>query len=102
MPSHPTGLYPVSIRLPPTLPQLFSNSLGPKPVAFETVLKPSATAVYGFSSQLEVLPQQDVSTKEKELITLSMSPSSIGSSLPKASTANISNTLHPMLQLYQQ
>jgi hypothetical protein len=96
MPPPPAGLYPVSIRLHATSTQPLCDSLGPKPVASETVSKPLATSVYGFSSQVAGLPQQDVSKKEKELITLSTSPSLIGSSPFLVSTANISNSLHPM------
>jgi len=96
MPPPPAGLYPVTIRLLSTLIQPSSTTVGPKPAAFETFPKPSATAMYGFSPMVVSFPQQDVSKKEKELITSSMPPSSIGSSPPKASSANISNTLHPM------
>ncbi len=55
MPPPPAGLYPFAIRLPSALTQHKSDSRGPKPVAFESVSKPSATAVYGFSSQVDVL-----------------------------------------------
>jgi hypothetical protein len=93
MPPPPAGLYPVAIRIPSNTSAL----LGSQTVPAESITpKPSATSVYGFSSQTVNISKQDTSEKEKT----SKSPVSNGKitapSPPKNTTANISNSLHPM------
>jgi hypothetical protein len=93
MPPPPAGLYPVAIRLPSTN----AATLVPQTVPVESIPpKPSATSVYGFSSQTVNISKQDTNEKEKT----SKSPVSSGKltapSPPKNNAANISNSLHPM------
>jgi len=101
MPPPPSGLYPVAIRMPSTSTQPSSNLFGIQPVAFEAVSKPSATAVYGFSSQATGLSRQEVIEKEKKSAPTMISsnsssviPKPLGSSPPKVISAI--NSLHPM------
>jgi hypothetical protein len=93
MPPPPAGLYPVAIRIPSTN----AATLVPQTVPVESIPpKPTATSVYGFSSQTVNISKQDTNEKEKT----SKSPVSSGKitlpSPPKNNSANISNSLHPM------
>jgi hypothetical protein len=93
MPPPPAGLYPVAIRIPSTN----AAPVGSQTFPVESTLpKPSATSVYGFSSQTANISKQDTSEKEKTSKSPVSSVKITAPSPPKNNFANISNSLHPM------